>query len=1223
MAISPTLRLTQTGSADNRHTITLEWLNAGPRQTANATVELEVSERDQQDIRWYLEEYAEYPFEPNPEIAARVEERMHELGKELFRRLFAESRTLRLWADVSKHLDDTRIEIETDAAGATALPWELLRDPDTDEALALHARAFVRSASKTPRQALRLEQAPVIRILLVICRPGGREDVPFRSVASRIVKGLSSEAREVFRLDVLRPPTFDRRGQVLRDAKARGEPYHVVHFDGHGAYGTLAQFKQAEFVSTKFKADMPQGFLLFESDKPDDQRRFIDGGALGKLLVQNDVALLVLNACRSAHAEHPSGAATDAATEAQPPVGETDDPYEKVRAFGSLAQQVMLAGVGGVVAMRYNVYVVTAAQFVAELYRALLQGRPLGEAVSQGRKHLHEQPVREIVERLSLEDWLVPVVYEAEAMQVFQPTLAAHNLQIAIRQTDATPRRGTVDEKLPAEPDAGFFGRDETLLALDRGFDRHHVVLLHAYAGSGKTTTAAEFARWYALTGGVEGPVLYSSFEQRLPLSQLLDQFGLLFNERLRQSGVDWQTLTETDQKRNLALQILRQIPVLWVWDNVEPVAGFPGGTLSAWTAEEQRELADFLRAARGSKAKFLLTSRRNEQGWLGGLPHRVTLPPMPMAERRQLAEALAASYGVMLDHAAWQPLLFYSGGNPMTLTVVAGQALRDGLRTAGQIREYVLKLRAGETVFDDDVREGRSRSLGASLDYGFAASFTEQEQMILALLYHFQGFVNVNVLRFMGDTNQPWHVPAVAGLTRETGISLLNRATEVGLLSARGDGYYSIHPALPWFFRQLYVRYYSEIINSGEDTINTNRRSLAFDASRAYVEAISGLGRFYHEQYETGHRDVIVALQAEYANLIYARKLALRNGWYNCVVGAMQGLITLYGYTGRWSEWRILVNEVEPYFINPINSGSQSGREDGWAIITYYRVELLKMDRRWAAAAQLQKLLVDFHRQKISPLLTTSSEQLDSSQRNIVRSLAVSVELLGSIQREQGLQECTTSYLEAYKLALQINDNTEAANCAFNLGRVYAGDIPPIQNLAQAEEWYQKGLTLSPQHDVLIRGRMQGQLGYLALRRFQAALRARESHTILSSYLSTAREAFEKALNTFPPGAVDDMAIAYGALGGVYLEAGQIDESIAQYREAVRCYEQLGNLYDAALVRENIAVAYARSGRLNEALLFARAALHTFDQFGTTAAQAAAKVRQNIAWIESLATRR
>ena len=160
------------------------------------------------------------------------------LGHELFNGLFAaNTRTLRLWGKIAERLDDLRVEIVTDAEGATALPWELLRDPDTDTALALHAQSFVRAAPEAPRQALALEQQPVIRILLVICRPGGGDDVPFRSVASRLIKGLSAEARQVFQLDVLRPPTFARLGQVLREAKAAGKPYHVVHFDGHGVYG--------------------------------------------------------------------------------------------------------------------------------------------------------------------------------------------------------------------------------------------------------------------------------------------------------------------------------------------------------------------------------------------------------------------------------------------------------------------------------------------------------------------------------------------------------------------------------------------------------------------------------------------------------------------------------------------------------------------------------------------------------------------------------------------------------------------------------------------------------------------------------------------------------------------------------------------------------------------------------------------------------------------------
>lgn len=102
----------------------------------------------------------------------------------------------------------------------------------------------------------------------------------------------------------------------------------------------------------------------------------------------------------------------------------------------------------------------------------------------------------------------------------------------------------------------------------------------------------------------------------------------------------------------------------------------------------------------------------------------------------------------------------------------------------------------------------GRSKSLGAALSYGFATAFSADERRILALLHHFQGFVDEQVLRAMGKPNIG-NLPELAGLTREQTIALLDRAAEVGLLAALGGGYYRIHPALPWFFRRLYEEFY------------------------------------------------------------------------------------------------------------------------------------------------------------------------------------------------------------------------------------------------------------------------------------------------------------------------------------------------------------------------------------------------------------------------------
>ncbi len=126
------------------------------------------------------------------------------------------------------------MEVETDPGEGPGLAWELLRDPGRDAPVALGAGAFVRTHLRAAgHPELPEPSGDRLRVLLVIARPGGRADVPFRSVASRLVRG-GAEQMEGLDLDVLRPATFARLSQVLHAAHEAGRPYHVVHFDGHG-----------------------------------------------------------------------------------------------------------------------------------------------------------------------------------------------------------------------------------------------------------------------------------------------------------------------------------------------------------------------------------------------------------------------------------------------------------------------------------------------------------------------------------------------------------------------------------------------------------------------------------------------------------------------------------------------------------------------------------------------------------------------------------------------------------------------------------------------------------------------------------------------------------------------------------------------------------------------------------------------------------------------------
>jgi len=1148
---------------------------------------------------------------------------MDEIGAQLFTAVFeANSKTQRLWARIADRLNDLDVEIVTSVEGATVIPWELICDPVTNTPMALHAAVFVRAHPESARwpQLPETESGP-IRILLVICRPRAGDDVPFRSVASRLIKGLSEETRATYQLDVLRPPTFEQLGRMLRRAKAEGKPYHVVHFDGHGTYaevtslGKLARLLQ-HLSSVIFSTPRTgkHGFLLFEDPEVTDNAAYVDGPSLGNLLVEAHVPVLVLNACRSAHAEAPTEP-----EQAQPDTAA--NLHSQVRAFGSLAQEVMDAGVAGVVAMRYNVYVVTAAQFVAELYATLVRGQTLGAAVTMGRKQLHDKPNRTIAfDPIPLQDWCVPVVYEAAPIRLFPARKQADTLTITIQAGDTAASRGTLDKDLPRPPDAGFFGRDETLLALDRAFDTQHVVLLRAYAGAGKTATVAEFARWYSLTGGIEGPVLFTSFEQYRPLLRVLGRIGEVFGEMLERVGVHWLTLDDAN-RRKMAIQVLAQVPVLWIWDNVEPIAGFPSGTPSAWSDAEQRELADFLRDAREkTRAKFLLTSRRDEQDWLGDLPRRIAVPPMPMQERVQLARALAEKRGqriITVDD--WRPLLRFTEGNPLTITVLVGQALRDGLRTKSQIDDFVAKL--GEAKFDDEASEGRTKSLGASLSYGFDHAFSAEESKQLALLHFFQGFVHVDVLRTMGQPEADWCLPEVRGLTREAGIALLDRADEVGLLSKVGDGNYTIHPAVPWFFKSLFDTYYAGP-TTGTPADGAGADPQAGRPMRAFVEAMGKLGEILAARYRDGTHNVITTLAKEETNLLHARHLARQNGWWRSVLGTMQGLDDLYDHMGRRSEWKKLVEEVVPDFVNPATDEPRRGHEDGWAVVNQYRLRLAEDNRHWAEAERLGEALLKRTRQRAGGIVNRDMRSLTEGDRNEIANLAVTLHQLGRIQYELNEPGCSASFEEAFDLNEQIGRRGGAANNASALGSAYK-NVPAIRDLDKAEHWYGQSLEHYDEHDCLNRGRCQLYLGNVALDRFDEAQTAEEPHAKLPEHINSAVTAYQKALEQIPSNAVNDLAIVHNQLGVSYRKAGDIKRARTHYQEAIRNYESVGNTFAAAQTRYNAALALYQSDRFVDAREYALAARNGYASYGPAAAKDVHDAQELINQIEEEISRK
>jgi tetratricopeptide (TPR) repeat protein len=1182
---TPTLQLSHRPQ-DGQHRVEIALDGIRGRQAATADFGFALTDEDAEAIRWYLEEYLQYPVDPAPSIAARVERRLTEIGTELFRSIFeGDADAIRIWNTVGPHLAETRVEVVTGLEEAASIPWELLCDPTTTVPVALRVRSFVRAHPHAAAAPDVPEQQETLRVLLVICRPGAEQDVPFRSVASHLVR-LSRQARERLQLDVLRPPTYAQLARHLRAASASGLPYHVVHFDGHGTYADDAAAAANGIPLLSRPRGGDHGFLLFEYPSDRMNRQLVDGPALGALLVETDVHVLVLNACRSAHA----GIVT------APTPAETDA-HSRVRAYGSLALEVADAGVAGVVAMRYNVYVVTAASFVGELYGALLAGQDLGGAVSAARKQLAADPQREIgLDPRPLQDWLVPLAYETTPLRLSAPQ--AGGLKIRLSQADAAPERAQLDPTLPADPDVGFFGRDETLLALDRAFDADRIVLLHAWAGSGKTSTAAEFARWYAYTGGIGGgPVLFTSFQQHRPLARVLDDMGQHFAPALEGAGVHWYALGDAE-RRDVALQVLEQVPVLWIWDNVEPIAGFPPGTESEWSAAEQQELVAFLRDARNTQSRILLTSRREEQAWLGELPRRVALPPMPALERIELARAVAAKRGRKLAYVEdWRPLLDFTQGNPLTVTILVGQALRENLRTKPEIEQFVERLRGGAAEISDDAAQGRTKSLGASLSYGFEHAFDERDRKRLALLHLFQGFVDVDALRTMGATERP--VAALVELSREEGIALLDRAAEVGLLRSVGGGYYTIHPALPWYFADLFATHYS-----GEE---------AEEAMVAYVDAMSVLSAFYIRSYAEGGTHVVAVLAQEEENLLRACALAQEYGWYDTIFVSLNALRVLYEHMGRTGAWARLVDGLAPAFVDEATLQPLPGREAAFPLIMSFRAGIAVDKRDWPQAVRLSRAAANALGKHVPPEVVDASSAVPEDARVAVAAYAETLLALGRALLEHGDPEAATQLEKALDLFTRVGDRVEGvvfASATLGIASRRAG------NLDEAEEWTRRALENVRPTDRMTRGRVLSQLGSILAERVALAGENTPVDDV-RGHFRRGIEAVTEALELLPEDAPSLLAIAHNEYGNLLQSAGLRAESIVQYQASIRNEELAGNPFGAAQTQLNLALGERDAGNLAVAIAYAQAALANFESVGVGASRQIERTLELIADIE------
>jgi tetratricopeptide (TPR) repeat protein len=724
----------------------LSMIGRSPAAAEPVALDWALDAADAEDLRWYLEDYLRTPYGAYQERGERVAERLTQWGRAAFAALFESSSQARDMYGRLRHAGgDVEIILRSAAAEHLALPWELLADPERPMPLALDGVRIGRALPTVDLAGTFAVGGERLRVLMVISRPAGRRDVGYRMVARPLVQRLEAVRGEVD-LVVLRPPTLDRLEQVLHAARAEGQPFQVVHFDGHGSYTDRGT---------------PQGVLVFE--QPGGGPDAVPADRIAAVLARAEVPVVVLNACQSGAL----GRQVEAA----------------------VATRLLQQGAAAVVAMAFSVYAVAAAEFMTAFYEQLFDGGQVADAVAAGRRRMAERNLRPSpTGPLPLQDWLVPVHYASRDVDF-------PRLRRARPEADTVPQRSEADAEAGdtlAAAAGEFVGRDGLFYELETASRLQKVVLLHGPAGAGKTEVVKAFARWWRDTGGVERPewIFWHSFEPGVASYGLP---GVLSAMGLRLFGADFARLDD-EQRLQTVHQAMRQNRLLLIWDNLESAHTMPDPDASTPPLDEEgrRQLAEFLTVAATGASTVLITSRNHEE-WLGSI-RRIGISGLSPEEADEYTDALLGPYPRAVARRrdpAFADLLTRLDGHPLSMRLVLphldttdADAILAGLRDGGD------ELLGGEGG-------GRTTSLAASIAYSYR-HLTDDEQRALVAVGLFNGVASTAMLEALSESDG---VPErFRGRTIDDWAALLNRATAFGLLTSVGAGMYTIPPALPTY---------------------------------------------------------------------------------------------------------------------------------------------------------------------------------------------------------------------------------------------------------------------------------------------------------------------------------------------------------------------------------------------------------------------------------------
>jgi tetratricopeptide (TPR) repeat protein len=1096
------------------------------------------------ELRWYMEQFLDERDDAALVRSKRIRESIKVCGRRLFQDVFQPNPECRaIWRRIAPRLSQTKIEIyESDEH--VGLPWELLRDPTTNTPVCLSAATFVRSHGAGSLGVL--DALPRLKVLLVISRPGGTDDVELRTIASTIYGSLRASSR--FKVDVLRPPTYETLERTLRDAVKRNEHYDLVHFDGHGFYQSAGVTDSGEAYGG--------GYLVFEHDSSEHGDP-ISGEAFGALATECGVRAVVLNACRSAYQE---SADIDA------------DNLDRPSA--SFAHGLLAAGVPAVVAMSFNVYVTSAKTFMEEFYGQLQKGQALSVAASLAR-HLSVDRTRFHEDASDIDDWLVPAIYQTGADLKVEP---------ATEETET--RKRLLPQSFPPAPDLGFVGSDDALLQIDRSFDSHNIVLLLGLAGAGKSAGSVEFATWYQETAPQTQTLLFTSFETAPSLAEVIATAEPAIGTRV--TGLDLMDAAVQDT----IIQSLAKKGTLWVWDNVETVA--------ATDAAERQRFTEFVQRANHGGLKLLLTARDPQAAWLDDTAHRIEMPALRPSEAVEFTKRILARRRIKkFDANVWMPLLDFAAGNPLTLRVAISSYLTTTKKPSERsVQSYVDALKRGVAQLGDGHGSDRAKSLTASLNYGFENAFDAHAMKVLCLLSLFRTYVNSFTIQYMcrpitnksaagmPDHDFSWSIPGLHGETQLSIEVVLDKAVELGVLRKSEDHNYWLHPAIHLHLQPFFESSYP----------TPEQRQIA---GRAYAEAQGLFGiQFILGLQEGARAKVVEALTKEADNLDQALFASHENGWKQAEVGLLHGLNALLMHQGRFEQWRVQFSQVWEDFIGP-DLEPLPGCEKWWSFVMDHRLRIALEDHDVELGELIARLIKAYEEKQTFGISRKAGFQYSRAQRKTLHDLAIATGRLADVLRQKEDGKCVAMNEEAIAIYKLIGDKTGIAIRNLNLGHCYK-NVPSIRDLDEAEAHYLIAFDNYPKNDSLARAQCLAQISMTWLDAIREHGEERPLTPRLREKLAETIEQYESAFEGLPDDAWGDLANLHNNLANAMrLDPDRRSEAVDHIRTAHKYAVAAGRYDEAATMRANLAQLFAMMHRSDEASAAAEQALQELKAAG------------------------